>query len=344
MRIYYIDFLTSPVSAREKYQYTERAKLDLLQRLKTGVVLCTCNRTEIYITEHSAEEEVPAGLSLVEGEDAENRLFETACGLCSMLAGEDEILGQVREAYLFSFERGFCDKQLNLVFQAALACGKRSKAKTKIADVPRSVATLVAREAQAFPKERKKVLIIGSTGKMGRAVLGDVSAKKGIFVYCTRRTHGEKLEADERENVKNIDYHARYDYLKEADVVICCTSSPHTVLDFERAKEKLSGEEQWFLDISVPPDVDKKIATMPKVRLLGIDDFEKIAAKQNELYAEEIEKVRAVCQSGFETFLKEKYLRETLPFLSEEERERVKKLPVRQFSVEEYKKRIGRKP
>ena len=94
-------------------------------------------------------------------------LFQVTCGMDSMVIGEDEILGQVKDAYNNALDQGTTKYLLNTLFQAAITCAKRIKTDTKLSKTPVSIGTLVANEIFHFPKEQKTVLIIGLTGKMG---------------------------------------------------------------------------------------------------------------------------------------------------------------------------------
>ena len=154
-----------------------------LDRVEQCVILSTCNRTEIYV---QGEENCFQGLeevmaraaggdgqwmkSLVrryQGRTAIQHLFRVVCGMESMVIGEDEILGQARDAYLFSKELGYTGYELNSVFQAALACAKRVKTETMISKTTVSVATLAANEVFHLALPQKTVLLIGSSGQMG---------------------------------------------------------------------------------------------------------------------------------------------------------------------------------
>lgn len=392
MYCYYISHQTAPVGVRKKYIFTASVREELLSALGVGVILCTCNRTEFYVTKENTLSELKRrfsdGFTLLDGERAERRLFALACGLDSMLIGEDEILGQLKEAYLFSLERGYCDTELNLVMQAAIACGKRSKALTEIADTPRSVATLAVNEAVRFGKglsgvQRKAVgscgvvcreevgggykavgedrdvadqpnafeksgencpiavLLVGSTGKMGRIVLANLSKKKGVRTVATRRSCG-LLQAAEKRNVGYVDYGERYRFLSEADVVICCTASPHTVFEKDRLPEGFPQKRTLFLDLSIPPDVDEAIGEIEGVTLIGLDDFKRLAEAQNERYRREIARVERVCGEEFALFCKRKYLRSVLVGLSEAQKRACYKVSVREGSVQDYIEKIGR--
>lgn len=147
-----------------------------LKQVEQCVVLSTCNRMEIYAQgeetcfkelEKVLAKEADADVEWVRGrvrryhdEKAIRHLFQVVCGMESMVIGEDEILGQTRDAYLFSKERGYTGYELNSIFQAALACAKRVRTETVISRTAVSVATLAANEVFRLSLPRKTVLLI----------------------------------------------------------------------------------------------------------------------------------------------------------------------------------------
>lgn len=268
-----------------------------LDRVKQCVLLSTCNRTEIYVQGEEncfkGLEEVMAGAagsdtqwirSLVrryQGRKAIEHLFRVVCGMESMVIGEDEILGQVRDAYLFSQERGYTGYELNSVFQAALACAKRVKTETMISKTSVSVATLAANEVFRLPLPQKTVLLMGSSGQMGGIILKNLLSQENIRVIATVRSHNGIYQSGNI-RVENVDYQKRYDYLEEADVIISATSSPHYTLVAGRVRNVIKTyKERLFLDISMPPDIDEDVAKIEHCRLISLDDINRLAEENN---------------------------------------------------------------
>lgn len=248
----------------------------------------------------SAGQGVPAGgafpFCFYEGAAAEEHLFALAAGLCSMLVGEDEILGQVRAAYEES--RAAKDAAgLGALFQAAIACGKRVRAETAISSLACSVATLAAAEVAAFGAER--VFMIGATGKIGGAVLKNLLSK-GLHVAATVRSHAYFAAA---EGAEAVPYEERYARLDGADAVVCCTASPHAVLEADKVRRALrTPRPRLFIDLAVPPDIEEGVGALPQCRLVGIDGFAAAAAENNAKKAGEIAKAGEIvreCLRGF---------------------------------------------
>lgn len=321
-----ISHKTAKAGERAHFSFSEDAAALFLETLmgqpfvEQCVLLSTCNRTEIYVQgEHNSfgrlEEllakaagmDVDAVRVLVrcyQGKKAVRHLFKVACGMDSMVIGEDEILGQVRTAYMRSADAGFTGYELNTVFQAALACAKRIKTETKLSKTSVSVATLAANEVFRIPASPKTVLLIGSSGQIGGIILKNLLSHGDIRVIATTRTH-QGLYQDGSGQVQNVDYKRRYDYLEEADAVISATSSPHYTITAGKAGEAMrTPKKRLFLDVSVPADIDEKIALMEHCRLISIDDFKRLAEKNNELKKQAVLDAQEILEQETETLYK----------------------------------------
>ncbi|MDE6388283.1 MAG: glutamyl-tRNA reductase [Lachnospiraceae bacterium] len=270
-----------------------------LDRVDQCVLLSTCNRTEIYVqgggNSFSGLENIMAKsagsdaawlrgiVRRYQGRKAVQHLFRVACGMESMVIGEDEILGQVRDAYTLSQEAGHTGYEMNCIFQAALTCAKRVKTETMISKTSVSVATLAANEVFRLPVTHKTVLLMGSSGHMGGIILKDLLGREDIRVIATVRSHNGIYQSSSS-RVDNVDYQNRYDYLDEADAIISATSSPHYTLTAEQVKKAMKSEkERLFMDISMPPDLDEDIAGIDGCRLITLDDINRLAEKNNRL-------------------------------------------------------------
>lgn len=321
-----ISHKTAESGEREKFYVSRDESGNLLQKIRAVagieecVLLSTCNRTEIYVQgERNRFRDVEEVLARISGSDGEqirklvrryqgrkalHHLFRVVCGMESMVIGEDEILGQVREAYMHAKEAGYTGYELNSVFQAALACAKRVKTETMISKTAVSVATLAVNEVIHLPAASKTVLLMGSSGKMGSIILKNLLSQKNIRIIATVRSHNGICHRDGM-RIENVDYRNRYATLEEADVVISATSSPHYTLTAGRVREAIrTPKERLFLDISMPPDLDVEIGKMEHCRLVALDDFKKLAEDNNRLKqqafvdAEEIldEELEKICK------------------------------------------------
>lgn len=321
----------APVSIREKFAFTTKEKTELIYRLMkkdciTGVVvLCTCNRSEIYVSgsryaigelQREAADlkgvrlgELIKYLNVYNDENAIRHLFKVTCGFDSMVLGEDEILGQVREAYQFSKESAAADYELNVLFQKAMAAAKRIKTDTRLSRTPLSIATLVANEVFHFSKdgEYKNVMVIGMTGKMGGTITKNLLSKPGIRVTGTMRTHSSVLllKADSS-RIREVDYKERYNYMNEMDVVISATSGPHYTVTREELTGCMSAEKKrLFIDVAVPVDMDPEIGKFSGLTLYDIDYFETLSKNNTEIKLKELDSAKVIMEEELDGALKE---------------------------------------
>lgn len=321
-----ISYKTAEAMQRQRFSFSEERALTFLEEISSlvkveqCVFLSTCNRMEIYVQgenscfgqleealSKAADMKVDEVRSLVrcyQGKKAVRHLFKVTCGMDSMVIGEDEILGQVRNAYVRSAQAGHTGYELNTVFQAALACAKRIKTETKLSKTAVSIATLAAGEVFKIPVSPKTVLLIGSSGQVGGTILKNILSHGDIRVIATTRSH-QGLYQDSSGLVENVDYKKRYDYVEEADVIISATSSPHYTITAGKAGEAMrTPKKRLYLDVSVPADIDEKIALMENCRLISIDDFKKLAEKNNELKKQAVLDAREILEEEIETVYK----------------------------------------
>ncbi|MCI9347047.1 MAG: glutamyl-tRNA reductase [Lachnospiraceae bacterium] len=319
-----ISHKTAASGERQKFYIPGETAGDFLKKVRAAagveqcVLLSTCNRTEIYVQGEENRfpglEETLADFSGSESEQIRNlarryqgrkalrHLFRVVCGMESMVLGEDEILGQTRDAYMSAKEAGNTGFELNSAFQAALACAKRVKTETMISKTAVSVATLAASEVARLPLSHKTVLLMGSSGQMGSIILKNLLSQKNVRIIATVRSHnGIRLSGGGQ--VTHVDYQERYAALEEADAVISATASPHYTLTAGRVQKAIrTGKERLFLDISMPPDLDAQIGKLAHCRLVALDDVKGLARENNrrkqqafadaeEILEEELEKL-----------------------------------------------------
>lgn len=321
----------APVEVRRAFAFDEGAHRVFLHQVigcgaSGAVLVSTCNRVEAYISggmEQLGSVELAFSKGIQEqcrtlrrycreyhGADAVKHLFRVCAGLDSMVIGEDEILGQIREAYKYTEEEQTADFYINTIFQHAIECAKRVKTDTCLSRSSVSIATLTASEITHFSDTAKNVLLIGITGQMGGLIARDLAGQKGIRIYATMRQHslagapewtmgdtqlskagkrtssGEALQKPAA-NMHLISYENRYAYLEQADIVVSATKSPHYTLTYDACKKNMhTDKHRLFLDIAVPNDIDPDISLLPGTELKGIDHFQSIARENNERKAE----------------------------------------------------------
>lgn len=316
-----ISFQSAPLKLRQKVCFSEEGKRAFWENaseagMRQCVLLGTCNRTEIYVAGETnafgrletmladffdlETEEIRSVNRRYQGKAAVQHLFSVTCGMDSMVLGEDEILGQVRNAYESAKQEGHTGYELNTVFQAALACAKKIKTETLVSRTSVSVATLAANEVFRLPGEEKTVLLIGGSGQIGSIVLKNLLSRESIRVIAAMRSGHGRRETGGR--VVYVDYQERYDWLDQADAVISATRSPHYTMTGKRAAAHLTlPKERLFLDLAVPADLDAEIAGLPGCRLKNIDDFQELARQNNERKRQAMEDAAEILEQEQET-------------------------------------------
>lgn len=186
-----------------------------------------------------------------------SHLYNVVSGIDSMVIGEDEILGQIKRAYAFAQRCKTTGYELNTVFQAAIACAKRIKTETALSKTSVSMATLAANEVARLG-ENVSVMVIGATGKIGTSLVKNLVSHKNISIITTLRNHNNDLTY--RNDVSAVEYNDRYKYIDKVDCLISATSSPHyTITYYDLQKCLKENKNRFFIDLAVPPDIDREI-------------------------------------------------------------------------------------
>jgi glutamyl-tRNA reductase len=289
------------LDVRERFHLVPAAAAALAARL-TGagaeaVVLSTCNRTEIYLAGNPAGLETAraalverSGLSraeldavLDERRDAEAalHLFRVAAGLDSLLPGEAQILGQVREAYELAHRSGATGRVLNRLCEHALHAGKRVRAETGVGTTSAAVPAAAARLAREVvgDLEGTRVLVIGA-GKMGSLAAESFLALGADRVFVANHRIERAEELARRFSGEAVAFEQIQDELARADVVLSSTRCPQVILhaaDVERALARRDGRPLLLVDIAVPRDLDPAIADLDGCLLFDLDALGTVA-------------------------------------------------------------------
>jgi glutamyl-tRNA reductase len=283
----------APLEVRERLYLADGHAAELASELGAAVVLSTCNRTEVYLADGDPERvreelERRSGLELGsllarwdEGEVV-THLFRVVAGLDSLVPGESQILGQVREAYEGARTRGATGTLLNRLFEDALRAGKRVRTEAKLHELPESVAAsaveLGARELAGV--EGRRALLFGA-GKMSELAARDLRGR-GAEVVVASRTLESAQELAERVGGRAAAFDAVAVELPEADLVISATRCPYPILHAEaiRPREK----PLVLVDVAVPRDLDPAIGELEDCTLFDIDALgEGLVGREDEV-------------------------------------------------------------
>ncbi|RZN41372.1 MAG: glutamyl-tRNA reductase [Methanosarcinales archaeon] len=288
------------------------------------VVLMTCNRVEVYVVspkgskvlfEYMKKMGVPD--RIIEFNDHEEslvHLMRVACGLESMIVGEDQILGQLKELYHDARVAGVTGKVLDTAFEKAIHVGKRVRSETRInkGSVSIGSAAVDLAEAELGTLQGKTVVVIGA-GAMGSLVAHALAHKDVSVVYVANRTfdRGEVL-ARELGGIA-IPYGEKDRYIASSDVVISATSAPHPVLTVEILRQILEdrnnsnnhndpeggGHDLLLIDIANPRDIEDSVVDLPGVILHNIDGLKAISDSNLYKRMQETKKVEQIIEDEY---------------------------------------------
>lgn len=289
----------TPIEIREKVHFSETQIIeatDFLQKdnQKEVVILSTCNRSEIYILTEgktiSKEEAIffYEDFFQVKGLDqyifckqdveAIRHLLRVTCGLDSLIVGEDQILGQVKEAHQTAMDLGSSQKILNKIFRESITMAKKIKTQSGASDHPLSIAYIgVKKIAKEIPLKNTTALVIGM-GNMGRLAMEHLLEEGANILISNRTLANSKLVKEKHPEVEIVEYKELKSAIQRSKVIISATSSPHTILVKEDFKD--IHEQKYVMDLSLPRDVHPKVGDVEDLILYDIDSLESIS-KEN---------------------------------------------------------------
>jgi glutamyl-tRNA reductase len=291
-----------------------------------AVVVCTCNRTEIYaegspdkaIEELSKETLVDSSAIrehclVFTDEEAVRHLFKVCAGLDSMVIGEDEILGQVKKAAKTARAAGSYGNTFPQIFQAAFAAAKKVKTDTVLSKTSVSIATIAASYCHRISDDRKQILMIGAGGDIGSSLRKDLLSYGDCDITAT--VHRSRFS---EKDIRVIDYHDRYDGIGSYDIIISATKSPHyTVTKTRFMEQEIPSKKRLFVDLAIPSDIDPSLADIPESEIITIDDFRRLARENNDRKATAIEKAQQILDEEEQTLFKELYIKRVMPYLAD---------------------------
>jgi len=292
---------TAPVEIREQVVFADgdaRRALEDARRLE-GIdellVLSTCNRTEFYVegsdsgieslrswleADQGLSEPAMRSLFLLNGDDAVGHLFRVACGLDSMVLGEPQILGQLKDAYRVAEETGTVGTSLGRLFRHTFSVAKKVRTDTEIGGSPVSVAYAAVNLASQFYAdfERYTALLIGA-GATIRLVAQHLAARGIGRLFVANRDVTRAQELASEFGGYALPLSELEGTLPEADILITSTASPDPILTVEPMQKAIRQRKRqpiFAVDIAVPRDIDPAVGKLADVYLYSIDDLDKV--------------------------------------------------------------------
>jgi glutamyl-tRNA reductase len=333
----------TPVDVRERLAVTATHLPELLRSLRAApgvnevAIVSTCNRFEVYAavddtaTRQATLVEALAsarGLSACDfacylmtrvDADAARHLFRVAAGLDSLLVGEHQILGQVKDALRLAQDAGTVGDVLCGLFQRALTAGKRARNETEIGQGARSlgqVAVSIARETFGDLTHRTALLI--GVGKINK-IAGRALVESGLrWLLVANRTFERAVVVAQSLGGRAVHFDALAQGLAEADVVVVATGAPHLVLHFDAVRAAMAHRATRplvIIDLAVPRNVDPAVREIENVRVYDMDDLSAVVATHHPIAASAIAAAEAIVAQEVAAFLDWQRERELAPRL-----------------------------
>lgn len=317
---------TAPVEIREKLSIADDMVSDALARLKSDssvsecLILSTCNRTEVYacadtrtgdaaITDWMGGyfgiplQDLSPHLYSYSGHKAAEHLFRVASGIDSMVIGEAQILGQVKNAYAAACGNGFTASVLNSLFQQAITVGKRVRTDTEIGRGAFSIGSVAVQLAGSiFDKLSGRTVLVVGAGEMSELTMAHLVSAGANTMLVANRTLDKAIRLASQFNGKAIEFDSLPQVLESADIVITSTGSSEPVITRKMVSavhHARRGRPAFFIDMAVPRDIEPGVGDLDNVFLYNIDDLQSVVsagaagreaeiARVEEIIAEEV--------------------------------------------------------
>jgi glutamyl-tRNA reductase len=317
---------TAPVELREKLSFSTEetiAALEFLKQdkdIKEGLMFSTCNRTEVVYVPETGEQvdkiigfisqlkqidisEFKSALYIYREDDAIRHLFRVASSLDSMVVGEPQILGQIKQAYRVAVENNASSVLLNRLMHKSFSIAKKVRKETGIGDNAVSISYAAIELANKIFSDlsQKSVMLLGA-GEMAELAVEHLISHKVKQILVANRTFKNAVDLAGKFNGQAVQFEERVDALKDVDIIISSTGATEYVLTHEMVKQAMKKRHHntlFFIDIAVPRDIDPEINTISNAYVYDIDDLKNIVESNIE-------------QRGKETVKAERYVEEAV--------------------------------
>jgi len=318
---------TAPVEVRERLAIPESRLAEALKvfcshpGVDEGLILSTCNRVELlaqtkngsadlrgFVHEyfHLEPAELAPHLYEYREQDAIRHLFRVTSSLDSMVVGEPQILGQVKEAYATARAVGAVHSQLDLLLTRAFAVAKRVRTETAVGSSAVSVASVAVELAKKIfgSLQGKNVYLVGA-GKMSELAARHLLAHGAGSIFVANRTYDRAIRLAQKFDGQAIEFSRLYDTCDRGDIVITSTGSPVSIFRREHGELFMSRRKNrpmFFIDIAVPRDVDPGMNKVDGIFVYDIDDLQQAVASHVADRRKEAELAERIITSEVERF------------------------------------------
>ncbi len=335
---------TAPVAVRERLSIPDRklpevlGSLRMLPGVEGASLVSTCNRVEVIVSATSENVIEPlvdwlshrAGADRVELEkylyvlrhiDVAQHLFRVASGLDSMILGEPQIGGQVRQAFHSAAEAGTLDSLLGQVFEQTMRVGKKVRTDTGIGEHAVSVPYAAVELARKIfgDLEGLQVLLLGA-GEMGELTAEHLHQQNVRQVFVANRSHDKAVELARRFEGQAIHFDAMEGHLTQCDIVIASTAAPHFVIESEHVSRALDSRRMrnlFLIDLSVPRNINPDVSKLEGAYLYNIDDLQSVADSNLELRQKKAVAAEQIVVREVDSFRKRLLAQDAVPTILE---------------------------
>ncbi|MCM3630070.1 glutamyl-tRNA reductase [Paenibacillus glycanilyticus] len=325
-----LNYRTAPVEVRERFAIADKELPEAIRQLMNTnsimecVIVATCNRTELYavVDRHHLcghyirsfmeqwfklpREQFTNHLYMYEDDKAIEHLHRVTSGLDSMVIGETQILGQVKDAFALAQQQKTTGTLFNMLFKQAVTMAKRAHSETTIGESAVSVSyAAVELGKRIFGQFSKKTVMVIGAGETGELTAKHLYANGADRVIVVNRTYDRAAQLAEKFNGIACSMEEAASKLHEADIVISSTGAEGYVLTRQTVAEAMKRRKSkplFMIDIAVPRDLDPGIAAVENVFLYDIDDLEGIVASNIQQRRKEAEKIETMIEQEVELF------------------------------------------
>lgn len=325
---------TAPLEMRERLAFAEPLLPGALESLighnalDEALIVSTCNRVELIASTPMGSEQGLDSLSQFlsqyhnlpsdslnghiyrhADDNAIKHLFRVAASLDSMVIGESQILGQVKEAYQHAINAGTIGRVLSQLMHRTLSVAKRIRTETGVAQNAVSVSSVAVELARKIFQDLsdKTVLLVGA-GEMGELAARSLIDAGTSKLIVTNRTAERAEEVASRYSGGAVNFEAFYDILPSADIVLCSTGAPDYVIRAAETKRALKARKKGpllFVDISVPRNIDPGLSSLENVFLFDVDDLDSVVKSNIREREKEASRAESIIDSEVSQFVQQ---------------------------------------
>ncbi|HEX4999673.1 MAG TPA: glutamyl-tRNA reductase [Terriglobia bacterium] len=335
---------TAPVEVRERLAFSAERLREALaslvdqERISEAMILSTCNRVEIVVqgvasSDGRALEDFLCGYHRIPAEsvadhlysfknaDAIRHIFRVASSLDSMMVGEPQILGQVKEAFRIASDAGTIGMNLSALMNRAFAVAKKVRSETGISQSAVSISYAAVERARKIVGDLagKTVMIIGAS-KMGELAARHLRRNGVSSVLVTNRTFDRAVELAKVFEGAAVPFEHFVDHIDRADIVISSTGAPHFIVTKPMAEQIIHRRKNkpiFFIDIAVPRDVDPAVDTINNVFVYDIDDLQHVVDENMKERMIEARRAEEIIATEVRAFCDRMQSREVVPTIVE---------------------------